>query len=112
MYALVLLRHGESEWNRKNLFTGWFGSDLSPKGGEEAADAGRLMKERELSPDVAHTSLQTRAIRTLELALDELERLWIPVRKHWRLNERHYGDLQGKNKSEIRKDHGDEQLMK
>ena len=111
MYTLVLVRHGESEWNRQNLFTGWFDADLSERGVEEALEAGRLMKERGVEPDVAHTSVQTRAIRTLNLALDTLERQWIPVRKHWRLNERHYGDLQGKNKSQIREEFGDEKLM-
>ena len=112
MHTLVLVRHGESEWNKQNLFTGWFDSDLSERGVEEAVEAGRMMKERGLEPDVAHTSLQTRAIRTLHLALDQLERLWIPVHKHWRLNERHYGDLQGKNKAQIREEFGDAQLMK
>src|SRR5690606_32295057 len=92
---LVLLRHGESTWNLENLFTGWYDSDLSPRGEEEARQGGRLMAEHGVLPDVVHTSVLTRAIRTAELALAEMGRSWIPVRRHWRLNERHYGDLQG-----------------
>jgi 2,3-bisphosphoglycerate-dependent phosphoglycerate mutase len=92
---LVLLRHGESVWNLQNLFTGWYDSDLSPRGEEEARQGGRLMAEHGVLPDVLHTSVLVRAIRTAELALAELGRSWIPVRRHWRLNERHYGDLQG-----------------
>ena len=109
--TLVLLRHGESEWNLKNLFTGWYDVDLSPKGEAEAAAAGRLMAERDLWPDVLHTSLQVRAIRTAELALREMGRSWLPVRRHWRLNERHYGDLQGLNKKETAQRFGDDQVL-
>jgi 2,3-bisphosphoglycerate-dependent phosphoglycerate mutase len=99
-YELVLVRHGESEWNRLNLFTGWYDADLSEKGREQAVQAGRDLAAAGIEPDVVHTSRQVRAIRTADLALDELDRLWIPVRRSWRLNERHYGDLQGKNKKE------------
>jgi 2,3-bisphosphoglycerate-dependent phosphoglycerate mutase len=109
--TLVLLRHGESEWNLKNLFTGWYDADLSPKGEAEAAAAGRLMAERDLWPDVLHTSLQVRAIRTAELALREMGRSWLPVRRHWRLNERHYGDLQGLNKKETAERFGADQVL-
>jgi 2,3-bisphosphoglycerate-dependent phosphoglycerate mutase len=108
--TLVLLRHGQSAWNAENLFTGWWDSDLSEKGREEAAAAGRLMAEAGLAPDVVHTSLQTRAIRTANLALDEMGRLWIPVRRHWRLNERHYGDLTGRNKAEATAQFGEAQV--
>ena len=111
MYTLVLVRHGESTWNKENLFTGWYDADLSEKGVEEAVDGGRMLKERGIEPDVAHTSVQTRAIRTLHLALEQIGRVWIPAHKHWRLNERHYGALQGLNKSETREQYGDEQLM-
>jgi 2,3-bisphosphoglycerate-dependent phosphoglycerate mutase len=108
--TLVLLRHGESEWNLKNLFTGWYDADLSPKGEAEASAAGRLMAERSLLPDVVHTSVQTRAIRTADLALHQMGRSWIPVRRHWRLNERHYGDLQGLNKKETAERFGADQV--
>jgi 2,3-bisphosphoglycerate-dependent phosphoglycerate mutase len=108
--TLVLLRHGESEWNLKNLFTGWYDALLSPKGEAEAAAGGRLMAERGVLPDVLHTSVQTRAIRTAEIALAELGRSWIPVRRHWRLNERHYGDLQGLNKAETTERFGADQV--
>jgi 2,3-bisphosphoglycerate-dependent phosphoglycerate mutase len=108
--TLVLLRHGESEWNLKNLFTGWYDAALTPKGETQARDAGRLMAERGLLPDVVHTSVQTRAIRTAELALHELDRSWIPVRRHWRLNERHYGDLQGLDKKETAERFGADQV--
>jgi 2,3-bisphosphoglycerate-dependent phosphoglycerate mutase len=97
---LVLLRHGESTWNLENLFTGWYDCDLTAKGEAEAVAGGRLMAERGVLPDVVHTSVLTRAIRTADLALAELDRSWIPVRRHWRLNERHYGDLQGLDKKE------------
>ena len=97
---LVLLRHGESEWNLKNLFTGWYDCDLTATGEAQAVAAGRLMAERGVLPDVVHTSVLVRAIRTAELALREMGRSWIPVRRSWRLNERHYGDLQGLNKKE------------
>jgi 2,3-bisphosphoglycerate-dependent phosphoglycerate mutase len=100
MATLVLLRHGQSDWNEKNLFTGWHDVDLTSKGEAEARRGGELMRTAGVLPDVVHTSLQTRAIRTANLALEELGRPWIPVRRHWRLNERHYGDLQGKNKAE------------
>ena len=96
MARLVLLRHGESEWNKLNLFTGWWDADLTPLGESQAAEAGRLMDEHGVRADVVHTSLQTRAIRTVELALFAQGRSWIPVRRDWRLNERHYGDLTGR----------------
>jgi 2,3-bisphosphoglycerate-dependent phosphoglycerate mutase len=108
--TLVLLRHGESEWNLKNLFTGWYDADLSPKGEAEAAAGGRLMVDRGVEPDVLHTSVLVRAIRTAEIALHEMGRSWIPVRRHWRLNERHYGDLQGLNKAETAERHGIDQV--
>jgi 2,3-bisphosphoglycerate-dependent phosphoglycerate mutase len=107
---LVLLRHGESTWNLENLFTGWYDVDLTPKGEQEAISGGRLMAERGVLPDVLHTSLLVRAIRTAELALTELGRSWIPVRRHWRLNERHYGDLQGLNKAETAERFGVDQV--
>jgi 2,3-bisphosphoglycerate-dependent phosphoglycerate mutase len=110
MYTLVLLRHGESAWNLENRFTGWTDVDLSPKGIEEAKAAGRSMKEAGLVFDVAHTSLLKRAIRTLWLSLEEMDRVWIPIRHSWRLNERHYGALQGLNKAETAKKFGDEQV--
>jgi 2,3-bisphosphoglycerate-dependent phosphoglycerate mutase len=99
-YTLVLLRHGQSEWNRQNLFTGWVDVDLSDSGREEARRAGGDLVRAGLLPDVVHTSVQVRAIRTAELALDECGRKWIAVRRSWRLNERHYGDLQGRDKRE------------
>lgn len=99
-HRLVLLRHGESEWNKLLLFTGWWDAQLTGLGEAQATEAGRLMAERGIAPDVLHTSLQTRAIRTAELALFAMGRSWIPVRRDWRLNERHYGDLTGKNKAE------------
>ncbi|MDQ1375336.1 MAG: 2,3-bisphosphoglycerate-dependent phosphoglycerate mutase [Actinomycetota bacterium] len=110
MSVLVLLRHGQSTWNRDNLFTGWVDVDLSELGEDEARRAGRLLGEAGLTFDVAYTSLQKRAIRTLDLALRELDALWLPVHRHWRLNERHYGALQGKNKKETREQYGDDQL--
>lgn len=110
-HTLVLLRHGESEWNLKNLFTGWFDCDLSAAGEAQAAEAGRLMAEAGLLPDVVHTSVLVRAIRTAELALREMGRSWIPVRRHWRLNERHYGALQGKDKKQTLDEFGEEQFM-
>jgi 2,3-bisphosphoglycerate-dependent phosphoglycerate mutase len=109
--TLVLLRHGESEWNSKNLFTGWVDVDLTPKGEDEARRGGELLAERGLLPDVVHTSLLRRAIRTAELALNAADRHWLPVRRSWRLNERHYGALQGKNKAQVRDEFGDEQFM-
>ena len=110
-YRLVLLRHGESTWNLDNRFTGWVDVDLSDKGQVEARRGGELMRDAGVRPDIVHTSLQRRAIRTAQLALEELDRMWLPVRRSWRLNERHYGDLQGKNKKETREKFGDEQFM-
>ena len=110
-YTLILLRHGESEWNARNLFTGWVDVDLSAKGREEAARGGRLMREAGILPDVVHTSLLTRAIATANLALEEAGRSWIPVVRNWRLNERHYGDLQGKDKKQTLQEYGEEQFM-
>jgi 2,3-bisphosphoglycerate-dependent phosphoglycerate mutase len=109
MYTLVLLRHGESTWNKENRFTGWTDVDLSDRGREEANEAGRLLKEGGFVFDLAFTSVLTRAIRTLGIALDVLAQLWIPVTKHWRLNERHYGALQGLNKAETAAKHGEAQ---
>jgi 2,3-bisphosphoglycerate-dependent phosphoglycerate mutase len=99
-HQLVLLRHGQSTWNRENLFTGWWDSDLTEEGEAQARAAGEVLAERGIAPDVVHTSVQTRAIRTAELTLHVTGRSWIPVRRHWRLNERHYGDLTGRNKAE------------
>jgi 2,3-bisphosphoglycerate-dependent phosphoglycerate mutase len=109
-YRLVLLRHGRSEWNEKNLFTGWYDADLTDEGGREAARAGRDLGAAGVAPDILHTSLQTRAIRTAQLALDEIDRLWVPVRRSWRLNERHYGALQGLDKAETTEKYGAEQV--
>jgi 2,3-bisphosphoglycerate-dependent phosphoglycerate mutase len=109
MHRLVLLRHGESTWNRENRFTGWTDVDLSERGREEAREAGRLLKEEGFAFDLAHTSVLKRAIRTLFIAIDELDQLWIPVTKSWRLNERHYGALQGLNKAETAARHGEAQ---
>ena len=111
MYKLVLIRHGESTWNLENRFTGWTDVDLTPTGIEQAKQAGRLLKAEGYDFDVAYTSVLTRAIRTLHLALDEMDRLWLPVVKHWRLNERHYGALQGLNKAETAQKHGDAQVL-
>jgi 2,3-bisphosphoglycerate-dependent phosphoglycerate mutase len=111
MIQLVLLRHGESVWNQENRFTGWTDVDLSTKGVEEAQAAGRLLRQSGFTFDVAHTSLLRRAIRTLGFVLDALEIQWIPVRKSWRLNERHYGSLQGLNKAETAALHGDERVF-
>jgi 2,3-bisphosphoglycerate-dependent phosphoglycerate mutase len=108
--TLVLLRHGESEWNAKNLFTGWVDVPLSARGEREAVRCGELMCEAGLLPDVVHTSVLRRAISTAHLALDVADRHWIPVRRDWRLNERHYGALQGMDKTQIREQHGDEQF--
>jgi 2,3-bisphosphoglycerate-dependent phosphoglycerate mutase len=109
--TLVLLRHGESEWNAKNLFTGWVDVDLTPRGESEARRGGELLREHGLLPDVVHTSVQLRAIRTAELSLRAADRQWIPVRRSWRLNERHYGALQGKNKKQTLETYGEEQFM-
>jgi len=111
MLKLVLLRHGESEWNAKNLFTGWVDVNLNAKGESEAVRGGELLKERDLLPDVVHTSVLKRAIRTSQLALEAADRHWIPVRRSWRLNERHYGALQGKDKAATLAAYGEEQFM-
>ncbi len=111
MTKLVLLRHGESTWNLENRFTGWTDVDLTPKGIEEAHTAGRLLREDGYTFDVAHTSLLKRAIRTLWITLDEMDLMWIPVHRSWRLNERHYGALQGLNKAETAAQYGDEQVL-
>jgi 2,3-bisphosphoglycerate-dependent phosphoglycerate mutase len=111
MHKLVLLRHGESDWNRENRFTGWTDVDLSPKGIEEARAAGRALKSGGYRFDLAHTSLLKRAIRTLWIALDELDQMWLPVSKDWRLNERHYGNLQGLNKAEMAAKFGEKQVL-
>ena len=110
MHRLVLLRHGESTWNKENRFTGWHDVDLSEKGRDEARDAGRLMAEQKFEFDVAYTSVLKRAIRTLWIALDELDMMWIPVHRTWQLNERHYGALQGLNKAETAAEHGEAQV--
>jgi 2,3-bisphosphoglycerate-dependent phosphoglycerate mutase len=104
--TLILLRHGQSEWNEQNLFTGWYDADLTALGIEEARRGGTLLAEAGLLPDVVHTSLQRRAIHTAFHALAEADRDWVPVRRHWRLNERHYGDLQGKDKKQTAEEHG------
>jgi len=111
MGTLVLLRHGESEWNSKGLFTGWVDVGLSATGADEAANAGKLLREAGMRPDILHTSVLTRAIQTAHIALEVAELLWLPVRRSWRLNERHYGALQGKDKAQTRKEFGDEQFM-
>ena len=110
-YTLVLLRHGESEWNAKNLFTGWVDVPLSEKGTAEAIRGGKLLIEAGVRPDVVHTSLLRRAITTANLALDAADLHWIPVKRSWRLNERHYGALQGKDKKQVRDEFGNEQFM-
>ena len=109
--TLILIRHGESQWNALDQFTGWMDPDLTEKGEREARAGGRALAESGLVPSVVHTSLLTRAIRTANLALEELELLWLPVRRSWRLNERHYGDLQGRNKAETKAKYGDEQFL-
>jgi 2,3-bisphosphoglycerate-dependent phosphoglycerate mutase len=109
--TLILLRHGESDWNQKNLFTGWVDVDLTAKGEAEARRGGELLLEHGLRPDIVHTSLLKRAIRTANIALDAADLLWLPVRRTWRLNERHYGALQGKDKAAVREQFGDEQFM-
>ncbi|RNL84039.1 phosphoglyceromutase [Halostreptopolyspora alba] len=111
MGTLVLLRHGESTWNAKGLFTGWVDVDLSATGEEEARKGGGLLREADLRPSIVHTSVLKRAIRTAEIALDEAELSWLPVRRSWRLNERHYGALQGKDKAQTREEYGEEQFM-
>lgn len=111
MSTLVLLRHGQSAWNLENRFTGWWDVDLTPQGEAEATSAGRLLADDGVMPDVVHTSVLTRAVRTASLALEAAGRAWIPVRRHWRLNERHYGALTGLDKAETRERYGDEQFM-
>ena len=110
-YTLILLRQGHSEWNAKNLFTGWVDVDLNDQGREEAVNGGKLLKDKGLLPTVVHTSVLRRAITTANLALDAADRHWIPVRRDWRLNERHYGALQGLDKAATREKYGDEQFM-
>jgi 2,3-bisphosphoglycerate-dependent phosphoglycerate mutase len=110
-HTLVLLRHGESDWNAKNLFTGWVDVDLTAKGEAEARRGGELLRERDLLPDIVHTSVMRRAIRTANIALDACDRHWLPVVRHWRLNERHYGALQGKDKKQTLAEFGEEQFM-
>jgi len=110
-YRLVLLRHGESEWNAKNLFTGWVDVDLTDKGRVEAERAAQLINDRGLIPDVLHTSVLRRAINTAQLTLAGIDRAWLPVRRSWRLNERHYGALQGKDKKATLEEYGEEQFM-
>ena len=111
LYTLILLRHGESQWNALNLFTGWVDVNLSEKGEAEAQRGGQLLLEAGLLPDVLHTSLLRRAIRTAQIALDACDRHWIPVQRSWRLNERHYGALQGKNKKQTLEAYGEEQFQ-
>ncbi|MBN1478106.1 2,3-diphosphoglycerate-dependent phosphoglycerate mutase [Candidatus Sumerlaeota bacterium] len=110
MHRLVLLRHGQSTWNLENRFTGWTDVDLSDKGREEARSAGVLLREEGFEFDIVYTSVLKRAIRTMWIALDELDQMWLPVVRHWRLNERHYGALQGLNKAETAARHGEEQV--
>ncbi|MGH9221885.1 MAG: 2,3-diphosphoglycerate-dependent phosphoglycerate mutase [Vicinamibacterales bacterium] len=110
MHKLVLLRHGESTWNKENRFTGWTDVDLTDKGRQEAAHAGQLLREEGYAFDLLFTSVLKRAIRTANIALDELDQLWLPVERSWRLNERHYGALQGLNKAETAAKHGEDQV--
>jgi 2,3-bisphosphoglycerate-dependent phosphoglycerate mutase len=111
-HVLLVLRHGESEWNALDLFTGWVDVGLSRRGAEEAARAGRLLRDRGVLPDVVHTSMLRRAIRTAEIALDACDRHWVPVRRSWRLNERHYGDLQGWSKRQTLARYGEAQFSR
>ncbi|MBV6449026.1 2,3-diphosphoglycerate-dependent phosphoglycerate mutase [Nitrosomonas sp.] len=111
MKKIVLLRHGESTWNQENRFTGWTDVDLTPQGIQEAQNAGRLLREHGFAFDIAYTSVLKRAIRTLWIVLDEMDQMWIPVQHTWRLNERHYGALQGLNKAETAAQYGDEQVL-
>ncbi|AQQ14248.1 2,3-bisphosphoglycerate-dependent phosphoglycerate mutase [Corynebacterium glaucum] len=108
---LILVRHGQSEWNKSNQFTGWVDVDLTEQGEAEAVNAGKLMVEKDVLPDIVFTSLLRRAIRTANISLNAADRHWIPVVRNWRLNERHYGKLQGLNKAEIREEYGEEQFM-
>jgi 2,3-bisphosphoglycerate-dependent phosphoglycerate mutase len=110
MPKLILIRHGQSQWNLENRFTGWWDVDVTEKGAAEAWAAGELMKAKGITPDICFTSVQSRAIKTLNLALEAMGRLWLPVTKDWRLNERHYGGLTGLDKQETRDKHGDEQV--
>jgi 2,3-bisphosphoglycerate-dependent phosphoglycerate mutase len=110
-HTLVLLRHGHSDWNAKNLFTGWVDVDLNDQGRAEAVAGGKLLREKGILPDIVHTSVLRRAINTANLALDACDRHWIPVRRDWRLNERHYGALQGKDKKQTLEEYGEEQFM-
>jgi len=110
MYKLVLVRHGESVWNKENLFTGWADVDLTDKGRQEAKEGGEALKKEGFTFDIAFTSLQKRAIRTLWIIMDEMDLLWAPVIRDWRLNERHYGALQGMNKSETAAKYGEDQV--
>lgn len=111
MKKIVLLRHGESTWNKENRFTGWTDVDLTPRGLQEAQNAGRLLREQGYTFDIAYTSVLKRAIRTLWMTLDEMDQMWIPIQHTWRLNERHYGALQGLNKAETAAQYGDEQVL-
>jgi len=111
MYKLVLLRHGESDWNKQNRFTGWTDIDLSEKGIAEATEAGKVLKEKGYTFDIAYTSVLKRAIRTLWITLDQMDLMWIPVYRSWRLNERHYGALQGLNKAETAAKFGEDQVL-
>lgn len=111
MKKIVLLRHGESTWNKENRFTGWTDVDLTPKGIQEAQNAGQLLREHGFAFDIAYTSVLRRAIRTLWIVLDEMDQMWIPIQHTWRLNERHYGALQGLNKAETAAQYGDEQVL-
>ncbi|MBS0299285.1 MAG: 2,3-diphosphoglycerate-dependent phosphoglycerate mutase [Proteobacteria bacterium] len=111
MKKIVLLRHGESTWNKENRFTGWTDVDLTPQGIQEAQNAGRLLREHGFAFDIAYTSVLKRAIRTLWIVLDEMDQMWIPIQHTWRLNERHYGALQGLNKAETAAQYGDEQVL-
>lgn len=111
MKKIVLLRHGESTWNKENRFTGWTDVDLTPKGLQEAQNAGQLLREHGFAFDIAYTSVLKRAIRTLWIVLDEMNQMWVPIQHTWRLNERHYGALQGLNKAETAAKYGDEQVL-
>jgi len=110
MPQLILIRHGQSQWNLENRFTGWWDVDITDKGADEARAAGRLMRDKGIAPDLCFTSVQTRAIKTLNIALEEMGQLWLPVEKDWRLNERHYGGLTGLDKAETAAKHGEDQV--